>query len=60
MCYLDTSIIHESVKLKIFDMGEIKRLSDNIKSEALAYRLNMEEQGHVPGEIAQDVFPTTQ
>ena len=60
MCFLETSIIHESGEPKIFDVDEIKWLSDNIKSEALAYRLNMEEQGRVPGEIAQDVFPTTQ
>ena len=41
-------------------MDEVRRLSDNIKSEALAYRLNTEEQGRVPSEIAQDVIPTTQ
>ena len=42
--YLETRIIHESVKSKIFDMNEIKRLSDNTKSEALAYRLVLEDQ----------------
>ena len=60
MCYLETSLVHESVKSKIFNMGEIKRLSDNIKSEALAYKLSMEDLGQKPGEIAQDVIPTLQ
>ena len=59
VCFLGTSIIHESVKPKIFDMDKIRRLSGNTKSEALAYRLNMEED-RVPSEIAPDVIPTTQ
>ena len=41
-------------------MDQIERLSGNIKSEALAYKLNMEDQGRVLGEIAQGVVPTTQ
>ena len=60
VCYLETSLIHEPVKSNIFNTDEIKRLSDNIKSGALAYKLSMEDLGQKPGEIAQDVTPTFQ
>ena len=59
VCYLETSLIHESVNSKVFNMDEIKRLSDNIKSETLACKLSMEDFGQKPGEIAQDVIPTS-
>ena len=60
VCYLEASLIHESVKPRIFNMDEVKRLSDDIKSEALAYKLSMEDLGQKPGEIAQGVIPTSQ
>ena len=58
VCYMETCLIHESVKKKIFDMTLIKTLSDEIKSEAKAYELTSEDQGRTTSEIAESVIPT--
>ena len=47
------------MKAKIFDMKEIQGLSGNIKSEALAYSLVLEDQGRKTSEIADSIIPTT-
>ena len=56
-CYMETCLIHESVKKKIFDMTVIGRLRDNIKSKA--YELVLEDQGRTTSEIAESIIPTS-
>ena len=56
-CYLETCLIHEPVKKKIFDMTVTGKLSDNIKSEAKAYQLALEDQGRTTSEIAESIHP---
>ena len=57
-CYMETSLIHESVKEEIFDTTLIKSLSKDIKSETEAYKLALEDQGRTISEIAESVIPT--
>ena len=58
-CFLETCLIHESVKSKIVVMTKIGKLSDNIKSEAKAYKLVLEDQGRSTSETAESIPPTT-
>ena len=58
VCYMETSLIHESVKEKIFDMTMIKTLSDGTKSETRDYKLSIGDQGGTSGEIPESVVPT--
>ena len=56
-CYMETSLIHESVKGEIFNMDLIKRLSDNIKSEAEVRRLTHGDQENKVEEIQESIVP---
>ena len=60
VCYIETSLIHESVKSHIFDMEKVNELSNTIKAEGLQYKKTMEEAGMASGEIQPDVVPTSQ
>ena len=55
---METNLLHESVKEKIFNMTQIKGLSDDIKRETKEYKLALENQGRTSGEIAESVIPT--
>ena len=55
---METSLIHESVKEKIFDMNLIKTLSGGSKSETRNYQLTIGDQGRTSGEIPESVIPT--
>ena len=58
VCYMETSLIHESVKGKLFDMSMIETLSDGIKSETRDYKLSIGDQGGTIGEIPESIIPT--
>ena len=55
---METSLIHESVKEKIFDMTLVKNLSDGIKRETRDYKLAIGDQGRTSSEIPESVIPT--
>ena len=56
VCYMETSLIHESVKQKIFDMKKIEGLSTAIRKEIKEYRRNL---GHDDaGGIPESIIPT--
>ena len=55
---METSLIHESVKEKIFDMTLIKTLSDGIRRETRDYKLAIGDQGRTSSEILESVIPT--
>ena len=57
-CYMETSLLHESVKEKIFEMTLIKDLSDGIKRESRDYKLAIGDQGRAISEIPGSVIPT--
>lgn len=60
VCYMEASLIHESVKNHIFNMKQVTELSNTIKSEGLQFKLTMGEAGTSSSEIMPDVIPTSQ
>ena len=59
VCYMETSLIRESVKQKIFDMKMIENLRDGIRSEARDYMLSLGEHGRRSiSEIPESITPT--
>ena len=56
VCYMETNLIHESVKQRIFDMTKIEALCTGIRNEIKDYR---QVTGVGPiGEIPESIIPT--
>ena len=53
VCYMETSLLHESIKQSIFDMDNIKEMSTTINKELEEYRQSLErgEDGRIPESI---------
>ena len=56
VCYMETSLLHESVKQKIFDMKKIEGLSTAIREEIKEYRRNLGQDD--TGGIPESTIPT--
>ena len=56
VCYMETSLIHESVKQKTFDMKMIETLRDVIRSGARDYMLFLGDRSI--SEIPESIIPT--
>ena len=53
VCYMETSLLHESIKRSIFDMDNIKEMSTTINMELEEYRQSLKrgEDGGIPESI---------
>ena len=53
VCYMETSLLHESMKQSIFDMDKIKEMSTTVNKELEEYRQSLKrgEDGGIPESI---------